>query len=68
MENIVLKVPDMSCGHCVEKIQSAVQSIEGVSGIWADTESRSVEIEFTPPASQAQLKEVLAEINYPVED
>ena len=68
MENIVFKVPDMSCGHCVDKIQSAIKGIEGVSGVWADTESRSVEVEFTKPASQEQLKEALAGINYPVED
>ena len=57
---------NISCGHCVNSIQVEVSSLPGVSGVWANQETKSVEIEFDPPASEETIKELLEKINYPV--
>jgi copper chaperone CopZ len=66
MESIKFEVPGISCGHCVAKIENTLQSEAGVSGVWANAHQRSVEVEFGPPLTEERLKELLAEINYPV--
>ena len=68
METIKFEIPNISCGHCVDKVQNALENTEGVVGAWADAMTKSVEIEFGPPADQAGLKQLLADINYPVHE
>ena len=66
MNSVKFEVPGISCGHCVDKIENGLKNVDGVIGVWADSMSRSVEIEFGPPANEGTLKEHLASINYPV--
>ena len=68
MNKVVYEVPNISCGHCVHSIQSELGEVEGVSGVWADQNSKMVEIEFGQPATEEQIKGLLAEINYPVKE
>lgn len=39
------RVPDASCGHCKQTIESAVSSIEGVGGADLDLGSKTLKIE-----------------------
>ncbi len=68
MNSVKFEVPGISCGHCVDKIENNLKDVEGVTGVWADSMSRSVEVEYGPPADENLLKEHLADINYPVAD
>jgi len=43
-----------------------VSDLEGVQSVQADQESRVVEITFDTPATEAAIKQLLTEINYPV--
>jgi copper chaperone CopZ len=43
-----------------------LSEIEGVSSVDADVQTRLVNISFDDPATEQQLKDLLAEINYPV--
>jgi hypothetical protein len=43
-----------------------VADLEGVQSVMADQESRIVEITFGEPATEDNIKALLAEINYPV--
>ena len=65
MEQVKYEIPNISCGHCVNSIQVELSDIPGVAGVWADQETKSVEIEFEPPASEEQIKDTLVSINYP---
>lgn len=65
MESLKFEVPTISCGHCVNSIQSALIEIDGVSEVWASAESKSVEIEFEQPATSEIIRGKLIEINYP---
>lgn len=63
---ITYKIPNISCGHCVHTITSEVSDVEGVKNVVADFITKQATITFEPPATEEQIKSVLAEINYPV--
>ena len=66
MNTITYSVPNIHCGHCVHTIQTEVGDMQGVKSVKADAETRKVEVTFDAPASEEQIKSLLAEINYPV--
>ena len=65
MQTITLDVPNISCGHCVHTIRNELSELEGVARVEPSTETKQVEIEFGPPATQARIVALLTEINYP---
>lgn len=66
MKQVNYEIPNISCGHCVNSIQDEVNKLPGVSAVWADQGSKSVEIEFEPPANEESIKALLESIDYPV--
>jgi copper chaperone len=66
MVTVKYHVPNISCGHCVHTIQTEVGSLEGVKSVKADIISKAVEIIFESPVTEGQIKQLLAEINYPI--
>ena len=59
MEELRLKVPDMTCGHCVGAIQIAMERMEGVSAVDASLDTKIVKITSDRPLNK---KEVLAAV------
>ena len=41
----LLKVPDMSCNHCVMSIEKALKSVQGVSNVVVDLKEKKVSVE-----------------------
>jgi copper chaperone len=68
MSSVVFSIPNISCHHCIHTIQSEVSQMEGVQTVVADLDSKTVKIEYTAPATEASIKSLLAEIEYPVAD
>ena len=66
MTTVKYSVPNISCGHCVNTIQTEVADVAGVQTVKADQESQIVEITFDDPATEDVIKTLMAEINYPV--
>ncbi len=66
MTTVTYFVPAIHCGHCTHTIETEVKDLPGVNSVKADMETRKVEITFEPPADEARIKSLLAEINYPV--
>ncbi len=66
MTTVMYSVPNISCGHCVNTIQMEVGDLAGVETVTANNETKEVEITFNPPANEATIKSLMAEINYPV--
>jgi len=65
MKNIVLDVNGMSCGHCVNSIESALQEL-GVKGK-VDLASGKVTVEFNENIyTLDKIKEVIEEQGYDV--
>jgi copper chaperone CopZ len=66
MTTIKYSVPNISCMHCVHTIQTEVSDLAGVKSVKADAGSKAVEIVFDDPATEEKIKQLLAEIDYPV--
>ncbi len=67
MNTLTVKVPNISCGHCIHTIKSEVGELAGVKSVEADMQTKVVTIGYDDPATQDSIKALLAEIDYPVE-
>ncbi len=65
MKTVTYSIPNISCSHCVHTIQSEVSELAGVTRVVANEDSKTAVITFDDPATEAQIRALLAEINYP---
>jgi copper chaperone len=66
MNTVTYSVPNISCNHCVHTIKMEVSDLAGVQSVAADVDTKTATISFEPPASEEKIKQLLAEIDYPV--
>jgi len=66
MTTVTYSIPNISCNHCVHTIQTEVGDLKGVSEVHADANNKTAVITFSSPATEDNIKALLAEINYPV--
>jgi copper chaperone CopZ len=52
--------------HCVHTIKTELSEVTGVKSVAADASTKKVVIEFDEPATEEELENLLADINYPV--
>ena len=64
-QTVTYQIPNISCGHCVHTIQNEVGELAGVQSVKASQDSKQAVIVFEAPATEDQIKALLAEINYP---
>lgn len=62
---MLFRVPNMSCGHCVATITSAVREVDAEAVVKADTDLRQVNI--VSQADQEVLRQALAKAGYPAD-
>ncbi|MBJ8053152.1 copper chaperone CopZ [Bacillus cereus] len=60
MEQLTLKVEGMSCGHCVNSIESNVKELNGVEQVKVQLAEGTVEV--TIDSSAVTLKDIVAVI------
>ena len=60
---IELKLPDMSCGHCVQAVTRTVQAVDVQATVEIDLATKQVRIESQHDAQD--FKAALAEEGYP---
>ncbi len=63
---VTYSIPNISCNHCVHTVTMEVSDLEGVQSVVADVGTQQATIVFEPPATEEAIKNLLAEINYPV--
>lgn len=63
---VTYSIPNISCNHCVHTVTMEVSDLEGVKSVVADQDLKQATIVFDPPATELDIKELLAEIDYPV--
>lgn len=67
IERVTVTAPDISCGHCVQAIQTAVGALAGVQSVSADVATKQVNIAFDPKAvTLAQIEATMDDEGYPV--
>jgi len=64
MQTKTVKVPNISCGHCVHTIQSELSELEGVTKVVASQDTKTVTVEWQEPQNWENIKSLLKEINY----
>ena len=65
MTNKTVKVPNISCGHCVATIEREVGGLAGVASVKADRATRDVTISWDPASTDwAAIERLMKEINY----
>jgi copper chaperone CopZ len=64
MQTKTVKVPNISCGHCVHTIQNELSELEGVTKVVASQDTKTVTVEWQEPQSWENIKSLLKEINY----
>ncbi len=67
MNSVKYSVPSIHCGHCVKTIEMELGEINGVGKVKADLDSKTVEVDFAPPATEDLVIATLKELNYPPE-
>jgi copper chaperone len=66
MTSKTVKVPGISCGHCVMTIEREVGELTGVSSVKAEQATRSVTVSWDPAATDWNaIESLMKEINYP---
>ena len=66
MEKQIFTIPSISCGHCVATIQNELQELKGIVHVCGDPQTKSVTVEWQPPATASQIEDKLSKIGYPV--
>lgn len=65
MEQKILKIPNISCGHCVAAIENELKELSGVHKASGNVETKQVDIQWDAPATLEIIKKTLEDINYP---
>jgi copper chaperone len=60
-----LRVPNITCNHCVMTIKRELGELEGVTSVTGDVETKTIIVEWEPPATWDSIQSLLTEINYP---
>ncbi|PKR86625.1 copper chaperone CopZ [Heyndrickxia camelliae] len=67
MKKVTLEVIGMSCGHCVNAVESNVGALNGVQMVKVHLSEGLVDIEFNPEAvTLEQIKETIDDQGYEV--
>jgi copper chaperone len=65
VKTTVLKVPDMTCGHCELSVQEALDELDGVERAKADHATGDVEVAYDEgKVSVEQMGEAIEEVGY----
>lgn len=67
MKTVTYSIPKIHCDHCLHTIQMEVGELEGVESVKARLAETDVTIVYDDPTSEEQIKALLAEIDYPVQ-
>lgn len=63
--SVTLKIPAISCGHCVMTIVREVGEVPGVLSVSGDAQAKTATFTLENDAVLAAVKETLVEIGYP---
>ena len=67
MEKKSFIIPAISCGHCVMSIKNELSELAGIKKIEGEPKSKSITVEWEPPATLDNILNTLKQINYPAQ-
>jgi copper chaperone len=67
LEQATLEAPDISCDHCIQSIQKAVEKLPGVHFVAGDPETKRVTVEYDPAQTPLSgVEAAMEDEGYPV--
>lgn len=66
MTEMVMSVPDISCGHCKSSIEGALRPLPGIASADVDVAAKTVRVAFDAPATLADITAAIEEQGYAV--
>jgi copper ion binding protein len=67
IQEATLSVPDVSCGHCVQTINSTLSALTGVEAVSTDIATKSVNLRYdSNVVSMEQIETALDDVGYTV--
>jgi copper chaperone len=54
MARVRLTVTGMTCGHCRQKVEDALNAVDGVFGVFVDREAGEAEVDFDDARTGAE--------------
>ena len=67
METKTVRIPNISCGHCVKTIEREISSLRGVTNIDVDMPSKTATFTWEAPTTWELIRDALEETGYPAE-
>lgn len=68
MQTLTLRVPDVSCEHCVKTIDQTLTALPGLDDIHTDVDQKTVTFAFDPQqTTREQIEAALDDAGYPVQ-
>lgn len=67
MATETLKVPNISCEHCVKTIKRELGMLDSVASVAGDVDTKMVTIEYVDGGDPNEVQKTLEEIGYPAE-
>ena len=64
--NVEFTVPEISCGHCKDTIESTLSNVESVESVSVDIEKKSVEVFSSSDLDMINISQLLDEQGYTV--
>ena len=64
--NVVFTVPEISCGHCEDTIESTLNNVESIESVSVDIEKKSVEVISSSDLDMMNVSQLLDEQGYTV--
>ena len=64
--NVVFTVPEISCGHCKDTIESTLNNVESIESVPVDIEKKSVEVISSSDLDMMNVSQLLDEQGYTV--
>ncbi len=64
--NVVFTVPEISCGHCKDTIESTLNNVESIESVSVDIEKKSVEVISFSDLDMMNVSQLLDEQGYTV--
>ena len=64
--DIVFTVPEISCGHCKDTIESTLNNVESIESVSVDIEKKSVEVISSSDLDMMNVSQLLDEQGYTV--
>lgn len=67
-KKLVMKIPNISCEHCVARIEDALTEITGVMKVKGNVKKQQIKAVLSDSSVENDVKEKLSEIGYPVKE